>query len=326
MNTPKNILVCRLSSLGDILLTTPVLRAIKQKYSDAKIDYLIKEEFAEVLMYNPNINKLIVYTKNQHSQIKDQLNEKYDLLIDLQNNFRSRNLTNNAAEKIFRFTKPSIRKYLLVNFKINLFPDIIPIPHRYAASIDNLKLDNEGLELHIPELINGFLNKDSNYIGICPGSKHYTKRWPEYYYIELGKLLIERGRSIVIFGGAEDSMICKRINEGIPESINLCNKNLLLETAADMKKCKLIICNDSGLMHTASAVGVPIVTIFGSSVKEFGFIPYNINNVILENKSLSCRPCSHVGLAKCPKRHFKCMNEIKPQQVLEEAIKLIKDL
>jgi len=326
LKTPKNILVVRLSSLGDILLTTPVIRAIKQKHPNATIDFITKKEFADAIKFNPNINQLIVYNKDKHSEIKEQIENKYDLLVDLQNNLRSRNLTSNAAERIVRFTKPTFKKYMLIKFKINLFSGIIPIPHRYSASIENLLLDNKGLDLFIPEQIKGTLVSSKSYIGLCPGSKHFTKRWPENYFIELGKLFIEKGFSVVIFGGADDRIIGSKISEAIPESINLCNDNNLLLTARDMKKCQLIICNDSGLMHTASAVNVPLLTIFGSSVKEFGFIPYNVKNVILENKSLSCRPCSHIGLARCPKYHFKCMNEVKPQKVFEEALILINAL
>ncbi|MFN3695374.1 MAG: glycosyltransferase family 9 protein, partial [Ignavibacterium sp.] len=111
----------------------------------------------------------------------------------------------------------------------------------------------------------------------------------------------------------------------IPEVINLCNEDDILQTAADMKVCAAVICNDSGLMHAASAVGTSVLTIFGSSVKEFGFVPYNCKSLILENNSLSCRPCSHIGRESCPEKHFLCMKEIKPELVYNELIKFLKN-
>jgi heptosyltransferase-2 len=147
--------------------------------------------------------------------------------------------------------------------------------------------------------------------------------WPKEYYIELGKKLIEDGFKIVLFGGKDDKEICDEISSNISKCINLCNDNNILQTAADMKMCKTIICNDSGLMHAACAVKVPVIAIFGSTVKEFGFSPYRSKNLILENKSLTCRPCSHIGRSSCPKHHFKCMNEITPQLVYDSLTRFL---
>ena len=126
------------------------------------------------------------------------------------------------------------------------------------------------------------------------------------------------GFKIVLFGGKSDEELCKAISGNIQGCVNLQNDDQVLQTAADMKKCKLILTNDSGLMHTASAVGVPLIAVFGSTVREFGFIPVGTQNLILENKSLSCRPCSHIGKSSCPKKHFKCMKEITPEFVLNQ--------
>ena len=118
---------------------------------------------------------------------------------------------------------------------------------------------------------------------------------------------------VILFGGKNDKEICNEISNLFPKIINLCNDDDILQTAADMKKCRAIICNDSGLMHAACAVGIPVLSFFGSTVKEFGFTPYKNKNLILENISLSCRPCSHIGRKECPKSHFNCMKEITPQ-------------
>ena len=147
--------------------------------------------------------------------------------------------------------------------------------------------------------------------------------WPKEYYIELGKRLTQSGVNIVLFVGKDDKEICKEISSSLSNCTNLCNDNDILQTAADMKLCKTIICNDSGLMHAACAVKVPVIAIFGSTVKEFGFIPYECKNLVLENKSLTCRPCSHIGRSSCPKLHFKCMKEITPQLVYNSLINFL---
>jgi heptosyltransferase-2 len=190
-----------------------------------------------------------------------------------------------------------------------------PIPVRYASAIQGLILDDEGIDLVTNNKPSNSLIRLNNLIGFCPGSRHFTKMWPKEYYIELGKILTHHGFHIVLFGGKSDKQICNEISSVISNSINLCNDDNILQTASDMKMCTAIVCNDSGLMHTAAAVKVPVVAIFGSTVREFGFSPYNCNNLILENKSLSCRPCSHIGRSSCPKKHFKCMKDISPQMV-----------
>lgn len=311
------ILIIRLSSLGDVLLTTPVIRALSKKYPDSQIDYVVKKQYSSSLQYNPLISSLYLYEKEKAKIIKKQIrSKKYDLVIDLQNNLRSCALTLGLRTEVKRFKKPTFKKLLLVWTKINLLKEIKSIPIRYAEKI-GLQLDDKGLDLFTPENIKPKLTTGKKHIGICPGAKHFTKRWPEEYFIELGNKLSNQNYTVVIFGGKDDKDLCEAISSKIENSINLCNNDDLLQTARDMKQCQHIICNDSGLMHTATAVGVPVTAIFGSTVSEFGFIPYMCENTILENNSLSCRPCSHIGRSSCPQKHFKCMKEINPNKVFD---------
>lgn len=318
----QKILVVRLSSLGDILLTTPLIRSLKKTNPKLEIHFLLREEYQDLLINNPNLSKLITIKREYSpSKTKNILSQnKYEFVIDLQNNLRSRALTNGLKCPKVRFKKLSWQKFLLVKFKINKLREAPPIPERYASVIDNLKLDEDGLDLFTNNKPSESLIGLTNLIGFCPGSRHYTKMWLKEYYIELGKKLIDNGFNIVLFGGKDDKEICNEISSSLSKCINLCNDNDILQTAADMKMCKTIICNDSGLMHTACAVKVPVAAIFGSTVKEFGFTPYHSKNLILENKSLTCRPCSHIGKSSCPKGHFKCMKEITPQFVYNSLI------
>lgn len=322
----NKILLIRLSSLGDILLTTPVIRAIKKKYHHAKIDFVVKKNFEDAVLFNPNLTRIYVYDKHQTERLRTELSfRNYDLIFDLQNNFRSRVLTRLQKGKTLRFRKPTFRKMLFVWSKINLLREIEPIPERYAAAADVL-LDEKELELFLPNDVLPRLEQQKKYIGFCPGAKHFTKRWLPEYFIELGNSLAKSGYTIVLFGGEAERELCSELSVKINGSINMQTENNLFQTAADMKVCKLIITNDSGLMHTAAAVGTPVAAIFGSTVREFGFAPYGVKNLILENKSLSCRPCSHIGKSSCPKGHFKCMKEIKPQFVLKSVENFLSEL
>jgi heptosyltransferase-2 len=322
----SKILIVRLSSLGDILLATPLIRSLKKENPNLEIHFLLREEYKDVLIKNPYISKLLTLKREYPIlKTKTMISENdCDLVIDLQNNFRSENLTTGLNCPKVKFKKLSWQKFLLVKFKINKLKDVGTIPERYAAAIEGLKLDNEGLDLFTENKPSGILINKDNLIGFCPGSRHFTKMWPKEYYIELGKRLSENNFNVVIFGGEADRQVCAEISSYLTGCINLCNENDIMQTAADMKLCKAIVCNDSGLMHAACAVKVPVLAIFGSTVKEFGFVPYGSKNLILENKSLTCKPCSHIGKSYCPKKHFKCMNELTPDLVFNSVIQLIK--
>ena len=317
----NRILIIRLSSLGDILLTTPFLRAIKTQFPHIKIDMLIREEYVDVIKLNPYIDKKFLFKKddkNNNVLIEQLKNNNYELVIDLQNNLRSKKVVSSLKTNNVKLDKRSFDKFLLVNFKVNKLKEAPQIPVRYSNTIQKIKLDEQGLNLFTDKSANAEIIGKNNLIGFCPGARHFTKRWPKEYFIELGNKLTQNGYTIVLFGGKIDKEICAELVNRISGAINLSNNDELLQTAADMKLCKAVICNDSGLMHTASAAGTKVIAIFGSTVKEFGFAPFNCSNLILENNSLTCRPCSHIGRSDCPKKHFDCMKDIKPEFVFEK--------
>ena len=324
----QRILVIRFSSLGDILLTTPFLRVLQKKIPSAKIDFLVKASFIDAIKLNPNINEVFAWqTEGELEKLVANLKtKKYDFVLDLQNNFRSKRVVSKLGIDSLVFKKPNIRKFLLVQLKLNFLKDKKQIPEKYIEVVPELELDDLGLELFLPENIKPKYQSKKNIIGLAPGAFHYTKRWPIEYYSDLGNKLTEDGFEIVIFGGKSDIEICNDLQKRITGSIDLSNDNQLYSTAADMKNCKLIVCNDSGLMHTAISVGVPVVSIFGSTVKEFGFTPFGVENLIIENNNLSCRPCSHIGKSTCSKKHFKCMNELTAEMVYKEIENFMRKL
>jgi lipopolysaccharide heptosyltransferase II len=322
------ILVIRLSSLGDILLTTPLIRSIKNQFPSLQLDIIVRQEYADAIKLNPNISQRYFYSRQEKDNddlIKKLTDENYDLIIDLQNNLRSKKITSFLNVKTERFDKKNWEKFLLVNFKINKLKKAPSIPVRYSQTVSDLILDKKGINLFSDKNTSEKTLDKNNLIGFCPGARHFSKRWPKEYFITLGKLLVEKGFIIVLFGGKIDKELCDEIANQISGSINLSNDDDLLQTASDMKECITVVCNDSGLMHVASAMDIKVITIFGSTVKEFGFAPYNCDNLILENNSLSCRPCSHIGKDRCPKKHFNCMMALKPEYVFDKIISFISN-
>ena len=322
----KKLLIIRLSSLGDVLLTTPLIRSIKKKNSLIQIDFVVRSEFAEIIQNNPNLFETYKYVNQKSDKqilINSLLSKKYDLVIDLQNNLRSKEILKPLRCDILRFKKNNLKKFLLVHFKLDYLKDAPQIPVRYANASGINELDYDGLDFYTENNPDSRLHKTENYIGLCPGAKHFTKRWPKEYFVELGKKFESANYKVVLFGGPEETQICYDIEIALRNVLNFCNKSLL-QVAADMKMCKAIYTNDSGLMHIASAVKVPVVAFFGSTVKEFGFYPYKAKSIELEIKNLSCRPCTHIGRNTCPKIHFKCMKEIRPELAFNSLNKLVR--
>lgn len=324
----SHILVIRLSSLGDVLLTTPVLRVLKEHFNEAKIDFLAADPFHKILENNPKINKIYVYNKSEtlkeisywKKNIADTLPfKKYDLIIDLQNNFRSRYFSFGLSKNVLRYNKHRLEKLLLVNFKIK--PKIVtPIPERYISTLEPLGIypDNIGLELYLdkPE-------KNNKLILFAPGAKHFTKRWLPEYFAELADLLSKDGYKIALIGGNDDYELCKFISKMANSEIdNFAGVYSVKQSAEFISSSVLLVSNDSAAMHFAAAVNTPVLAIFGSTTQELGFSPYNSEHLIVETE-LSCRPCTHIGRADCPKKHFNCMKQISPLSVYYSALKLI---
>jgi heptosyltransferase-2 len=316
----KKILVFRLSSLGDILLTTPLLRSIKKMYPNISIDFILREEYEDLLLQNPNVNKLYKYAESKLEKqvlFNSIIAQNYEMVIDLQNNFRSRELTRILKCPIFKLKKRHLDKFLFVYFKINKLKDAPPIPVRYANAFDMFELDNYGLDFRTDNQPNEKLQTGEKFIGLSPGARHYTKRWPKGYYTELGKLLEADKYKVVLLGGKDDQYLCDEIAKELSNPINLCNENDAMQTAANMMMCKVVYCNDSGLMHLATAINVPVIAFFGSTVREFGFFPYKSKSLVMESDRLQCRPCTHIGKKSCPQKHFSCMLEITPEDAFK---------
>ncbi|MEK7263067.1 MAG: glycosyltransferase family 9 protein [Bacteroidota bacterium] len=339
------ILVCRLSSLGDVLLTTPALRLLRRKFPDAQIDFLVKEEFADVLRSNPHITHLLQFSANDIISVLQfrffLQRKKYDVVIDLHNSLRTRVLRFLLAPKVFVVKKNIFKRMLLVIFKLNLYSSIVSVPEKYINTLASLGItnDNGGLDLFYDEsVLSAFNKKKTDWriaqteftILFSPTAKHATKMWLPEYFIALGKKLAkEHHAKIYIVGAPNEKEYCERIaveinNSCADAAINTAGKISLLETAALMEQCSAVVTNDSAMLHFASALKKNVVAVFGSTVKEFGFLPYRTNFRIVQNENLRCRPCSHIGKNVCPEQHFRCIKDISVQHVYESLRELLQ--
>ncbi len=339
MPTIEKTLIFRLSSIGDVVLTTPFLRIFRRARPEARIDFVIRREFADLLRHHPAISRLheIDTGEGREGLLRWReifAAEGYDRIFDLHNNFRTKIMRAGLKSPVAVIDKRTLRRWLLVKMKWNLLRDAPPVAERYIETGADLDLipDGEGAEIFIPEATVeavrgrfGAARSRQPVVGLCPGAAHGTKRWPVEYYTLLGKRLAEsRGATIVIFGNAEDRPLGRAIAEGLGKwAENWCGELSILETAAAMDFCDLVVTNDTGLMHIAGARKRPLIGIFGSTVREFGFSPYKTAARIAEVAGLSCRPCSHLGFPSCPKIHFRCMKEIAPGQVAAMAERML---
>lgn len=340
METIKKVLIIRFSSIGDIILTSPLLRILRKRLPNSQIDFLVRKEYSELVKFNPNVSNVIEFDtakglKGLYEAAKSIKENSYDILLDLHNNLRSNYIKLFSKAKYLSINKRILKRFLLVKFKINLYSNYISVADRYLETIDFLKVDNDnmGLDLYYPETVLEELNEKLNYynvrdynyiIGVAPTAKHYTKIWEKENYIQLLTTIANKYNPFIfLFGSNSEEDYIESIAKSIKRNVNkdcvanMAGKLSLIETAALIDKCRVVISNDTGLMHMAAARKRKIVAIFGSTVKEFGFFPYGTESIIVENNNLKCRPCSHIGRDKCPKNHFKCMKDISVERVLE---------
>jgi ADP-heptose:LPS heptosyltransferase len=307
------------------VLTTPVIRCLKEQVEEAEIHYLTKKQFALVLQANPYIDKLHVLGDTL-AAVTDKLKEEnFDYVIDLHNNLRSRIVKSRLQKVAFSFNKLNREKWLLVNLHINKLPNI-HIVDRYMETVRlfDVKNDGKGLDYFISseeEVALSSLPADfrESYIGVVLGAQHATKKLPVERLIALCSKI---KYPLVLLGGPEDKDIAEEIvKESTGTIYNACGRYSINQSASLVKQAEAIITHDTGLMHIAAAFKKTILSIWGNTVPEFGMYPYKPgpDSKIFEVTGLSCRPCSKIGFDKCPKKHFKCMNEIELTEIANIA-------
>jgi ADP-heptose:LPS heptosyltransferase len=309
-------LIIRFSSIGDIVLTTPVIRCLKQQVPGAEVHFLTKQNFKSIVEHNPYVDKIMLLEHSFELMIHELQQENYDYIIDLHHNIRTLRIKRALKVKSYSFNKLNLHKWLRTALHINILPKI-HIVDRYLATVKSfgVKNDGQGLDYFIPA-------KDEvkpedlptshkfGYIGVVIGAAHNTKKLPIH---KLKELCSKINHPIILLGGPEDRTAGDEIASVDEVKVyNACGKFNLNESADLVRKAKVIISHDTGLMHIAAAFKKTIISVWGNTVPSFGMTPYygdyQDKETRFEIVKLWCRPCSKIGYKKCPLGHFKCMN------------------
>jgi len=319
-------LIIRFSSIGDIILTTPVIRCLRKQLPDAEIHFLTKQSYKGIVASNPYIDKIHTLADSFELMLHELQTEEYDYIIDLHHNLRTLRIKNFLKNvKAFSFDKLNVEKFIYTNFKINTLPKK-HIVDRNLETVASLGIVNDGLGLDyfIPEK-DTISNKDLpashvlGYIAIVIGAALATKKMPLH---KLKELCAAIKHPVILLGDKGDYEDGKDIAEADDIKVyNACGKFNLNESADILRKAKLVISHDTGLMHIAAALQKPIISIWGNTVPAFGMYPYYgklsaQHYDVVEINKLWCRPCSKIGYKKCPRGHFKCMELIAVNEIV----------
>ncbi|MDP2209670.1 MAG: lipopolysaccharide heptosyltransferase II [Bacteroidota bacterium] len=342
MNISGKILIFQSAFIGDVILTLPMVQLLKKRYPSVAIDFVATKRASDVLQNHTDINEIIIYDKygedkgyKGFKRLADLLkSKKYDAAIVPHRSIRSALLIyfskiktrigfNRSAGRIF-FTHIVKYHYDLheVERNISLLKPLLietqkkELPRLYPGMADKNVVDKILFEEEILDT--------SRLIGIAPGSVWNTKRWTKEGYLQLVRKLISEKYIVCLIGGNEDVKLCNEIinNTTVGGVINLSGKLTLLQSAELIRRCRVLITNDSSPVHLAAAVDTPVVAIFGATAPAFGFAPYSDGSVVVETVGLKCRPCAIHGGNKCPVGTFDCMKRITHEIVFEKVLEV----
>ncbi len=323
MTLDKKILITRFSSIGDIVLCTPVIRALKLQ-KNWEIHFLTKTRYSALLRHNEYIDKLWSFD-NEITEVSSQLKEEsFDLVVDLHKNLRSKRLIALLGVRSISFDKLNVQKWFRVYTPFNFMPDKHLID-RYYEALNELSIVDDGLGMdffhgHAPRFLENFGLKANDYIVLCLGATYVTKRIPEHLISYIITHL--EHKKIVLIGGKDVESVAERLVYNFKDVFNLVGSHDLLASAAIMDYASCVVSGDTGMMHIAAALKKPIVSIWGGTHHDLGMYPYygsmhEDKNISIVNKEINCSPCSKIGKHQCPKGHFKCMIELDPQKVIK---------
>lgn len=333
----NKILLIQTAFLGDAILTTPLIRALKLTYPDSIIDILTIPECAVIFQNNPHINHILCFNKRKllnrivsFFQVLNQLKlEKYDLAVSAQLSFTSSllmylpgipNRLGFPRQKLLTMTIELPKGIPVVKRYLRLMSALTDVEFSYQTELFWDKATEDRAEFFLSK----FCKAGDIVVGLAPGSIWHTKRWPAEYYAELLTMLDRHQIKIVLIGGNDEVGLCRLIaSNSRAESLNLAGKLTMLGSAAVIKRLNLLVTNDSAPMHLANAVETDVIAIFGPTVKQFGFYPFRDKDKVLEI-NLTCRPCGKHGGNNCPQKHFRCMKAITPDIVLKSILESLE--
>lgn len=329
-----NVLIMRLSSLGDVTLLFPILRAIKSANPQAKISCVTKPSYAPLLALSPEVSRVYSY-QGFSGTLKELNSEKWDVVLDLHGVLRTRLLSFALpAQRKAVYAKDIWKRRFLVFLKLFKGDKFLHALDRYAQGaagaglIKDFKIPSHAVlsqpSSEIRLKVDNILKGQDFFVGIAPGARWGSKKWPAERFAQTISLLKEKYPAIrpVLMGDSHERTLCQEIASHLKNlnPINTAGELKVGELPYFIGKLRLFLSNDSGLMHMASLLGVPTVAAFGPTVREFGFTPAGQKSRVVEIPDLACRPCTLHGSDICPRGHFLCMRLITPDQVMKEAL------
>ncbi|KPL00125.1 MAG: hypothetical protein AMJ91_05325 [candidate division Zixibacteria bacterium SM23_73_3] len=334
---PKRILIIQTAFLGDVILCTPLIKALRELSLDSFISFLLIPETKKVLKNNPRLNEILVYDKrikkgvgSFQRVITNIRKRKFDLAVIPHRSLRSALLAYlSGIPQRIGFDK-SAGSFLFTR-KIVYSTDT----HEVDRNLSLLSGFNSHLTDTSPELfpssedfsyarkllVDSGIRGEDKIVGIAPGSVWATKRWLPQGFAEVSQRLIsEAGAKVIFLGSEDDRKLCEKIAILMKDKpAILAGRTDILQSAAMISFCKVVLSNDSASVHVASAIKRPVVAIFGSTIPEFGFAPYGVDHLVIEKK-MDCRPCGIHGRRKCPQKHFQCMKDITTEEVFQAVL------
>ncbi|MFQ6093578.1 MAG: glycosyltransferase family 9 protein [bacterium] len=331
----------RLSSLGDTVLITPILRELKSRFPDSHISVLVKEEYAPVFENNPHVDRLIgMDVRGRHRGLGGlrrfivELREQgFDIFLDLHRNLRSRLVTFRIrAKRKFWYNKRRWQRLAMVHAKwlpaeprhtVDLYFDgLRPLGVEPNDRRPEVFLTGDEIFFAQDFLRSGGIVEDKGLVGIHIGAKGEAKRWLPERFAHVSDVLSEHGWSPIFFGGEGDQQFLEEIRSAMRYGPTILRQLPLRQLIALIDQCSVFLCHDSGPMHLAVARKVPVVALFGPTHPKLGFWPLGERDVVLRAE-VGCSPCSLHGTRRCRKRVRECMELISVDRVLEAVVQTL---
>lgn len=330
----EKLLVIQTAFIGDAVLSLPMIEILSKQYPDSVIDVVAILGTKEIFLNSPFVNEVMVFEKRgKHKSVTGifsfagEINRKgYAKIFSPHRSFRTSLLVSlSGVKETYGFDTASLNcvyrnkiKYRKEYHEVRRDLDII----KYKSDDENWKIipqikGNNDAEEKAASLLKEIQGK---IVAVAPGSVWETKKYPSESYIELIRLLVSSGYNVVLIGGKEDESLCQSIKDAAKGGVeSFAGRLTLTESVFLLKKCNLLISNDSAPTHLSLMASIPVITIYCSTVPSFGFYPYHLNSISLSYTGLPCKPCGIHGLRKCPLGTFECALKLAPQEVFEKA-------